>query len=432
MKKIHVLHVSGITVGGVGTVLKSLTATLDRKRFEQVLLLTTALSSDPHDMHYLSGMKTIVLMDAPAAPSNGPSMKISSAPGGVSAFLDRRWGKAAAQLYYFIKQLIQFCKQDLPKIPRIVRIIRQHSIDIIHTHRDVPGNKAEVLAAKLTGVPIVAHVHGLPTLWLFDRLMSRLVDSFVYISSAVARHHQNQRRNNSHGVVIHNGIDITAYCSSHTSGALRTGYGLKKTDALVGMIGRFEPWKGQRFFIEAMKHVATGCPDAKGLLIGGFNLNSGPRPGSIEFEYASSLKQLAHHYGIEDKIIFTGYLNNMPEIIADLDIVVHASCTPEPFGLVIIEAMAAGKPVVATNAGGVPDIIQDGINGTLVPMRNADAMADAILDLLADPGKVKRMGRAAQKRVADAFTHIRQAQAVQALYQRLLGRQWPSNRLASK
>ena len=433
MKKTHVLHVSGITVGGVGTVLKSLTATLDRKRFEQVLLLTTALSSGPHDMHYLSGMKTLTLMDAPAAPSNGPSMKISTAPGGVSAFLDRRWGKAAAQLYYFIKQLIQFFKQDLPKIPRIIRIIRQHSIDIIHTHRDVPDNKAEVLAAKLTGVPIVAHVHGLPTLWLFDRLMSRLVDSYVYISSAVARHHQHQRRNNANGVVIHNGIDIAAYCSN-TSGALRTRYGLKKTDVLVGMIGRFEPWKGQRFFIEAMKDVATGCPNVKGLLIGGFNLNSGPRPGSIEFEYASSLKQLAHYHGIEDKIIFTGYLDNMPEIIADLDIVVHASCTPEPFGLVIIEAMAAGKPVVATNAGGVPDIIQDGINGTLVPMRNADAMADAILDLLADPAKVKRMGRAAQKRVADAFTHIRQAQAVQALYQRLLRRQWLSDpdHLASK
>jgi glycosyltransferase involved in cell wall biosynthesis len=261
--------------------------------------------------------------------------------------------------------------------------------------------------------------------------MARFVDTFVYISKAVARHHQTQRRSNTNGVVIHNGIDIAAYHNRNTNGALRARYGLKKTDVLIGMIGRFEPWKGQRYFIEAMKDVATGYPNVKGLLIGGFDLNSGPRPGSIEFEYATSLKQLARHHRIEDKIIFTGYLNNMPAIISDLDIVVHASCTPEPFGLVIIEAMAAGKPVVATNAGGVPDIIQNDINGMLVPMRDADAMAHAILHLLADPAKVQRMGRSARKRVTDSFSNVRQVQALQTLYIRLLGRQRQSGLLTS-
>jgi glycosyltransferase involved in cell wall biosynthesis len=170
-----------------------------------------------------------------------------------------------------------------------------------------------------------------------------------------------------------------------------------------------------------MKDVVTKHPNAKGLLIGGFNIDSGSRVGCEEYEYYLSLKQLIQRYQIEQNIIFTEYLKNIPEVLSDLDIVVHASCTPEPFGLVIIEAMAAGKPVVATNAGGVPEIIQDGKNGLLVPLRDAATMADAINLLAGNPDMSKRIGASAIRRVDDKFTADRQAQEVQSLYSTLLG-----------
>lgn len=426
MKKTKVLQISGITVGGVGTVLKLLTRKMNKKFFKPVLLLTTPLSSGPHDTDYLAGIETVTLVNGPDASPPPLTLKIDNRSGGISALIERKWGTAAAQLYYFIKQIITFMKQDLPKIPRMVKAMRKHAIDIIHTHRDIPHSKAEIIAAKLTGTPIVVHVHGFPELWLFDRLFARLVDAFVYISDEVGRHHEKQRRHSQNGVVIHNGIDVSVFEKNVDPGFLRSKYNLDPSDLLVGMVGRFEPWKGQRYFVEAMKDVIDAHPNAKAFLIGGFNLDTGPQPGSIEFDYYQSLLRIIRHYDLNDKFIFTGYLNNVPDVIASLDIVVHASCTPEPFGLVIIEAMAAGKPVVATDAGGVPDIIQDGKNGILVPMRDATAMAGAIRQLAESPEWAMKMGAAAKRRIADQFTIGRQIAAVQALYARLLGRPYHS------
>ena len=111
----------------------------------------------------------------------------------------------------------------------------------------------------------------------------------------------------------------------------------------------------------------------------------------------------------------------MPCLVAALDVVVHASSTPEPFGLTVIEGMAAGKPVVATAAGGVLDIIEDGVNGMLVPCKDSKAMARAILQILSDRDKAKKMGLAARRRVTEKFTVQHQVTAVQKLYDSILG-----------
>jgi len=124
--------------------------------------------------------------------------------------------------------------------------------------------------------------------------------------------------------------------------------------------------------------------------------------------------------GLEDNVIFTGHRDDIPDIIADLDILVHASSRPEPFGLVIIEGMACGKPVVATAAGGVTEIIEDNVNGVLVPCEDSRAIARAVVELLENRERAMKIGFAGQKTVVEKFSHTRQTNQVEKLYRHVL------------
>jgi glycosyltransferase involved in cell wall biosynthesis len=123
---------------------------------------------------------------------------------------------------------------------------------------------------------------------------------------------------------------------------------------------------------------------------------------------------------LEEAVEFAGFVEDVPAHIAELDVVVHASTTGEPFGQVIIEAMAEQKPVVATNGGGVPEIVEDGITGILVPMGDAAGMAEALTYLLANPEAAAQMGRNGRARVAAHFTIQRTARKVEAVYREVL------------
>jgi len=141
-----------------------------------------------------------------------------------------------------------------------------------------------------------------------------------------------------------------------------------------------------------------------------------------EAEYERQVRSLAESLGISSVVTFTGFRGDVPSVLADMDLIVHASTTGEPFGQVIIEGMAAGKPVIATNGGGVPEIVEDGKTGILVPMGDVQAMVEAIRRVLADPPLAEDMGARGRERVRDHFTIERKARKVEAVYQSMLSR----------
>ena len=141
----------------------------------------------------------------------------------------------------------------------------------------------------------------------------------------------------------------------------------------------------------------------------------------IQESYFRKLILLIKELKINEKIIFTGFRNDVPRLISAMDIIVHASSSPEPFGLVVIEGMAAGKPVIATAKGGVLDIIEDGVNGILVPCKDSKSMAKAIQKIYHDKKLSKKIGTAARKRIIEKFTIEHQVAAVEKLYDSLLG-----------
>jgi glycosyltransferase involved in cell wall biosynthesis len=135
-----------------------------------------------------------------------------------------------------------------------------------------------------------------------------------------------------------------------------------------------------------------------------------------EDEYEKMIRQMVVDLGLEDNVEFTGYVTDVPQRVAKLDVLVHASTTGEPFGQVVIEGMVAGKPVIATRGGGVVEIVEDGVTGILVPMSDAKAMAEALVRLLADPASAAAMGLCGRVRVLQHFTIEQTANKVHEIY----------------
>jgi glycosyltransferase involved in cell wall biosynthesis len=308
-------------------------------------------------------------------------------------------------------------------VRRLALLIRQHDIDLIHTN----SLKADIIggiAGRLSLRPVIWHVRDRieddylpgPVVRVF-RLLCRIIPTYIIANSAATLRticaddipsessNVGGIRQNCKGIVVHDGTILPA-----------THVATNKTPGLfyIGLIGRISPWKGQHIFLQAAAKVFKRFPNARFVLIGAALFG--------EDEYHQEVRQMPRRLGIEEVVEFTGFRSDIGQVIDGLDMVVHASTTGEPFGQVIIEGMAAGKPIVATNGGGVPEIVEDGNTGILVPMGDSQAMADAVCQLLGDPFRAGEMGRKGRQRVEKHFTVELTARNVEAVYRRVLSR----------
>jgi glycosyltransferase involved in cell wall biosynthesis len=305
-------------------------------------------------------------------------------------------------------------------VGRLARFIRAHKIDVVHTN----SLKADIIggaAARLALRPVVWHVRDrieedyLPKMVVRGfRVLSHVIPSYVIANSAATLRTLHLRRG-ARGTSIPSGIELNgraAVVHDGTGPALPEEKVSPRSGFRIGLVGRISPWKGQHIFIQAAALVNQSFPRARFFIIGAALFG--------EDQYDKEVRQLPGQLGVKDNVEFTGFRSDIKHAIAELDLLVHASTKGEPFGQVIIEGMAAGKPVVATNGGGVPEIVEDGQTGILVPMGDAGAMADAICQMLSDPARAKAMGIRARQRVADHFTLEQTARRVEAVYAEIL------------
>jgi len=291
--------------------------------------------------------------------------------------------------------------------------MRQHRIDLVHTN----SLKADVLgglAARLSGTPVVWHIRDriaddyLPStvVKVFKMLCRSIPNGIIAISYAVAAPLGGEKGKPKPLFVVHDGTEVEIFQAMQSA--------RKPSDeTVVGLVGRISPWKGQDIFLRAAHQLRDKYPKAIFRIIGAALFN--------EAEYEKSIHALASELDLNETVQFTGFRENIPAEIAQLDILVHASTRAEPFGQVIIEGMATARPVVATNGGGVPEIVDDGITGLLVPMEDADAMAAAIDSLLADPERARMMGQLGLQAVQERFTISKTARGVERVYRNMLG-----------
>jgi glycosyltransferase involved in cell wall biosynthesis len=407
MDKCRILYVARPSAGGVAVILYRLIKALDSSRYTPKVVFYTQGNS--HIADKLAELGVEVLTLSPQEPVAPKPVK----PRDNAKWLEKHCGRWAAEIYAFFKFYYQFMRRDMPKALRIARVIKEKQIDLVHLSTHISYERAGAIAAKIGRVPCVSNVSMLNHLNHFDRMLARFIDRFIFVSNATAQNYIAQGVPSDRGTVIHNAVDLEVFPSACDGAAVREEFGLAADDFVVGNVGRLDWWKGHDFFLKAMAEVAQVVPNLKCLIVGQ------REPSALNQAYFENLQFLTESLGLSDKVVFTGFRSDVPRILSALDVMVHSSSLPEPFGIVIIEGMAAGRPVVATKAGGVLDIIEDGISGLLVPCKDSKAMAEAVLQLFSDREKARQMSLAARRRVEEKFTVEHHVARVQSLYDSL-------------
>jgi glycosyltransferase involved in cell wall biosynthesis len=303
-------------------------------------------------------------------------------------------------------------------IRRLVQFILANDIDLVHTNSlkaDIMGG----LAGRLSSRPVVWHIRDriaddyLPKLVVrVFRGLCRVIPSYVVANSHAMLGTLHLPRPESSEPRVAATSPAVGYAVVHDGTDLQATTDRKRRDPElfhIGLIGRISPWKGQDVFLKAAARVHAQFPNARFSIIGSALFG--------EDKYEAEVRRLPSELGIDHVVSFSGFVSDVQSAIANLDLIVHASTTGEPFGQVIIEGMAMGKPVVATNGGGVPEIVEDSKTGILVPMGDAAAMADAVCKLADDPVLARAMGRRGKKRVQEHFTLDQVARRIEAVYE---------------
>jgi glycosyltransferase involved in cell wall biosynthesis len=244
-------------------------------------------------------------------------------------------------------------------------------------------------AGVLAGVPVIWHLRDRissdympPPTVRFVRMLARFVPRGIIANShATLATVPTRRWGGPLTTVIPDPFPLPPLSAHDGSGAL-----------VVGMVGRLSPWKGQHVFLRAFASAFPDGPE-RALLVGGALFG--------EDAYVSDLEQMVDDLGLSDRVTMTGHVADVDAYYRTIDILVHASIVPEPFGQVVIEGMAQGIPVIATAGGGPSEIISDGIDGMLVAADDSDALAVALASLAGDLNRRRRLGTNARRRVAD-------------------------------
>jgi glycosyltransferase involved in cell wall biosynthesis len=318
--------------------------------------------------------------------------------------------------------------RDAKALLKLYRLMRRWRPHVVHTHTARAGFLGR-LAARLAGVPVVVHTYhghvlhgywGAGKTWLMRRLeqaLARITDQLVTVSEQVKRDLV------TYGVApaqkiaaIPLGFDLQPLLNCHSQGGeFRRELCLEDGAPLIGVVGRLFPIKNHRLFLNAAARMAHQLPSARFVIVGDGTLRA-------------DLEHYARELGVADRAIFMGWRRDLPRIYADLDVLVVSSDN-EGTPVSAIEAMAAGCPVVATRVGGLVDLIADGETGCLVPPRDPDGLAAAVLCLLHNRQTARRMAQAARLMVGERFTIQRLITDVEQLYQRLLAQKgvirWP-------
>lgn len=317
-------------------------------------------------------------------------------------------------------------KMDFGIVTKLRDLIIEEEIDIVHTH-GVRANLVGRLAARMAGVEtVVTTVHSLLTQDypdLFSRLANNFIEKasrgltthFIAVSGGLQKALVQQGIPEKKITVIYNGLNPDLFRIEGSAGLWRQKAGFSPGVPLVAIVGRLHPVKGHRYFLRAAAEILKERTDVHFLVVG-----CGPERDSLE-EYTGKL-------GISDHVTFTGFVSDVSELMPDLNLLIVPSLW-EGFGLTALEAMAVGVPVVATSVGGLPEIVDHGTTGLLVPPADEAGLTRGIVWMLDHPQEAVEMAAAAKEVVEQKFSASAMARRTEDLYRRLLEKEQDGKKL---
>jgi glycosyltransferase involved in cell wall biosynthesis len=288
----------------------------------------------------------------------------------------------------------------LRAIRALVRLLRAERPDVILNwvaKAQLYGGAAAMVAR--TSDRVVWWQHGVPTGHWMDRLATAIPARAVGCSSEVAARAQRSLRPRRRVFTVHPGL-------AARSAAPPKALGIPDGRVVLGIVGRLQPWKGQHHFIRAIRELVARGLDVHGVIVGG-------TAHGFSADYEPALRRLISDLSLGDRILMTGQVADPDPYLAAIDVLVSAS-TNEPFGIVLLEGMQRGLPVVAVGDAGPAEIVEHGRTGVLIDAPHPLALADAIGPLVRDPALRRRMGEAGRRRLEQHFTAAAMTDAIHA------------------
>lgn len=356
-----------------------------------------------------SGQRSSVIL-----PSDGPLVERMRAAGADIHIVPMKQLRTLPSIRYQASYLARF----LPTVLAMRRKIKEIGPDLVHS------NSAYCLygafAARLARVRHLWHIREMapqvPVLTAAYAGMIRWLSTTVLsMSDASMDALYSKRRDNF--VIMPDALDAPAFRASLDPGRLRRELEIAADTPIVGFAARLDPWKGADVFIDAAAEVAKTSSNAVFVIAGG-------SPQGLEFHY-DELQAQVRALGLQDRLIFLGWryqLQDMADVMAGFDMFCHTSVVAETFGLVLLEAMSVGTPVIAAKAGGPLTIIEDGISGLLTEPGDASALAEAIRQLLDDPDRAAAIGAAGRARQDAEFSVPVFVKRLSAIYDQTVAR----------
>jgi glycosyltransferase involved in cell wall biosynthesis len=392
---------SGGVVGGSLTGLYHLICGLDRTRFapSMVLYESKAIEAD------------LQAIDVPVYHVRRrrlPKQHALLASGGYQR------AKASSRVRALLgvgRQTLRLLVEEGPAAVRLAAIMRRARADVVHLGNGVRANFDGILACLLTRTPCVCHVKGFEKYSRRERWVAPRIDTLVCMTYAVEDYCTRHGVRGRHTQVVYDAVDEAAFAPQRDAVSVRRELGITNGAPCLGVIGNIQEWKGQAVLVEAMTRVVEAVPDARGLIIGGVH-----RAGAA---YSQQLEARIRELRLDRSLSITGFRRDVADVMNALDVVVHTSVRPEPFGRVILEGMLLGKAVVATAAGGVPEMIRDGETGFLTPPGDAAQLAARLIPLLRDAPLRRQIGTRAQAWARQHFGLQRHVAQMAAIYDNL-------------
>jgi glycosyltransferase involved in cell wall biosynthesis len=308
-------------------------------------------------------------------------------------------------------------EMDLAAAFRLSRVVNRLEPDVVHAH-DAHGIAMAALALSIGAGASSKTDRRMPPLVAarrvdfhlrnnsFSRWKHRQVDCFIAASEAIRRMLVADGVPGGRTVTVHEGIDVEHVIAA-PSVNVHEAFWLPYRAPVVGNVAALVPHKGQYHLVQAAQRVVQAIPDARFVILG-------------EGELRESLERQVREYRLEKHVLLPGFREDVLGCIKGFDLFVMSSVT-EGLGTSLLDAMACARPIVATSAGGIPEVVEDGVNGLLVPPRDDRALADAIVTMLSNEGMRRQMGGAGLARVKARFTSERMVAETAAVYARLAG-----------
>ena len=328
------------------TCLVDLVRSLDRDRFEPVVLTYQANTGYEPALEALEAK--VVSLNRHPNPRNAQAQRV---------------GHEAPRSNPGWRQFKRLLRLELPVGRQISRIIKGEGIELVHNNDNPRGDRPSMLGAWMAGVPQVSHVRYTPVYYPpMDRRLSKAVSRYIPMSNAIRAHMADNLGPIETPIeVVYDPFHFDVHDKALADHPVdRRDFGFSSDDFLLANVGRIVPWKGQDVFLKALRKTVDACPNVKAVIVGGPKDHDGSR------EYWDRLQKLAGELGLGQSVRFAGFRSDVPGIMAAADLVVHTATMPEPFGKVLVEAMASEAPVVATGAGGPLEIVVEGESGLLV------------------------------------------------------------------